>query len=121
MSSPIAIPRAEPAHRYDPYSTSPTMSTSPLQRMPFAPGFRPKVLKPFATTELRILLLENISLDAANSFKAQGFQVDLYPGSWGEQELIEKIGNYHAIGIRSKTKLTEKVLKAATKVSGTIP
>lgn len=34
-----------------------------------------------------------------------------------EDELVEKIGSYHAIGIRSKTKVTARVIKAATKVS----
>jgi D-3-phosphoglycerate dehydrogenase len=74
------------------------------------------VLHPFDNEDIKILLLENISADAANAFREQGFQVDMFAGSWGEQELIEKIGNYHAIGIRSKTKLTERVLKAASKL-----
>ncbi|KIM25381.1 hypothetical protein M408DRAFT_17278 [Serendipita vermifera MAFF 305830] len=76
----------------------------------------PKVLHPFATDELRLLLLENISQGAVAHFKAQGFQVDWYPKAWSEDELIQKIGQYHAIGIRSKTKITEKVIKAATKL-----
>lgn len=77
---------------------------------------QPRVLHPFATGDLKLLLLENISQDAVRSFQAQGFQVDWYPKAWSENELIEKIGQYHAIGIRSKTKITEKVIKAATKV-----
>jgi phosphoglycerate dehydrogenase-like enzyme len=36
-----------------------------------------------------------------------------------EDDLVQKIGQYHAIGIRSKTKITEKVIKAAPKVSMT--
>ena len=60
--------------------------------------------------------LENISQNAVNSFKEAGFQVDFNTKAWSEDELIEKIGSYHAIGIRSKTKITSKVLKAATKV-----
>ncbi|KAG8835960.1 hypothetical protein FRC17_010929 [Serendipita sp. 399] len=83
---------------------------------PSAGVIRPsKVLHPFATGELRLLLLENISQGAVQNFKDQGFQVDWFPKAWSEDELIQKIGQYHAIGIRSKTKITEKVLKAATK------
>jgi D-3-phosphoglycerate dehydrogenase len=33
-----------------------------------------------------------------------------------EDELVQKIGSYHAIGIRSKTKITERVIKAASKL-----
>jgi D-3-phosphoglycerate dehydrogenase len=33
-----------------------------------------------------------------------------------EKELLECIGDYHAIGIRSKTKITAKVIQAATKL-----
>lgn len=49
-------------------------------------------------------------------FKAQGYQVEHFTKAWTEEELLAKIGDYHAIGIRSKTKITEKVIKAATKV-----
>jgi hypothetical protein len=78
---------------------------------------RQRVLRPFATGELRLLLLENISPGAVKAFQQQGFQVDHQTKAWSEDELIEKIGQYHAIGIRSKTRITAKVLKSATKVS----
>lgn len=67
--------------------------------------------------QIRILLLENISQDAAQSLKDQGFHVDHYTKAFSEAELLEKIGSYQAIGIRSKTKMTEKVIKAAPNVS----
>jgi hypothetical protein len=105
-------------------SISPTTSTS-LHRLvrkdslsAAAASVRPpRVLRPFATGELRLLLLENISQGAVEHFNAEGFQVDWYPKAWSEDELVQKIGQYHAIGIRSKTKITEKVIKAASKVS----
>jgi D-3-phosphoglycerate dehydrogenase len=62
------------------------------------------------------LILENISQDAVRAFQAQGFHVDHYSKAFSEDELIEKIPQYHAIGIRSKTKITERVIKAASKV-----
>lgn len=78
---------------------------------------QPKVLRPVDNEELRLLLLENISAGAVKAFEAQGFQVDHFTKSWTEDELVEKIGSYHAIGIRSKTKITKRVLKASSKVS----
>lgn len=66
--------------------------------------------------QVRILLLENISQDAAQSLRNQGYHVDHFTKAYSEAELVEKIGSYQAIGIRSKTKITEKVLKAATQL-----
>jgi len=63
-----------------------------------------------------LLLLENISQEAVRTFKSQGFQVDHYSKSWTEDELVAKIGEYHAISIRSKTKITERVLQHASKL-----
>jgi D-3-phosphoglycerate dehydrogenase len=36
---------------------------------------KPKVLRPFNTAEIKILLLENINATAVDSFKKQGYQV----------------------------------------------
>ena len=78
---------------------------------------QPRVLRPTDKDEIKLLLLENISMDAVASFREQGFQVDHFTKAWTEDELVEKIGQYHGIGIRSKTKITQRVLKAASKVS----
>lgn len=72
-----------------------------------------KALKPFSTGDIKILLLENVNATAIEIFKTQGYQVEFYKTSLPEEELIEKIKDIHAIGIRSKTKLTEKVLRHA--------
>lgn len=72
-----------------------------------------KPLKPFNTEDIKILLLENVNQTAIDIFEGQGYQVEFHKGSLPEEELIEKIQNVHAIGIRSKTKLTQKVLSAA--------
>lgn len=77
---------------------------------------QPKVLHPVPQEELRLLLLENISQEAVKAFQKQGFQVDHFTKSLNEDELVAKIPQYHAIGIRSKTKITERVLKAAAKL-----
>ncbi|KAI0756896.1 hypothetical protein C8Q80DRAFT_63768 [Daedaleopsis nitida] len=77
---------------------------------------QPKVLHPIDNEDLRLLLLENISQDAVKAFRAQGFHVDHSAKAMSEDELVQKIGSYHAIGIRSKTKITERVLKASSKL-----
>ncbi|KAJ6575046.1 hypothetical protein B0H19DRAFT_933054 [Mycena capillaripes] len=75
-----------------------------------------KVLHPVENVDLRLLLLENISQDAVAAFRAQGFHVDHHTKAMSEDELIAALPNYHAIGIRSKTKITARVIKAATKL-----
>lgn len=72
-----------------------------------------KQLKPFSTEDIKILLLENVNQTAIDIFNEQGYQVEFHKSSLPEEELIEKISKVHAIGIRSKTKLTENVLKHA--------
>ncbi|ORY29619.1 hypothetical protein BCR39DRAFT_531217 [Naematelia encephala] len=62
--------------------------------------------------KIRILLLENINLDAAESLKSNGFEVDHYTKAWSEEELVSKLPNYQAVGIRSKTKITKRVIDA---------
>lgn len=70
------------------------------------------------TGQIRILLLENISQDAAQYLRDQGYHVDLISKALGEDELIERLSGYQAVGIRSKTKVTERVIKAVPQVSG---
>lgn len=94
-------------------STSPTQSFMNTLPRRLSLSKQQKVLKPFSTGDIKILLLENVNQTAIANFKEQGYQVDFHKGSLPEDELIEKIKDVHAIGIRSKTKLTEKVLKHA--------
>ncbi|CAO1620221.1 unnamed protein product [Jaminaea pallidilutea] len=76
----------------------------------------PKLLTPFNTSNIRILLLEAVSQLAVDMLQKQGYQVDYVKDAWSEEQLVEKIGDYHVIGIRSKTKLTDRVFKAADKL-----
>ena len=76
----------------------------------------PKPLAPFDNSSIRILLLEAVSQGAVETLKKQGYQVDYFKDAWSEEQLCEKLKDYHVVGIRSKTKLTEKVFKAAEKV-----
>jgi D-3-phosphoglycerate dehydrogenase len=72
-----------------------------------------KQLKPFNTEDVKILLLENVNQTGRDILKAQGYQVEFLKTSLPEDQLIEKIRDVHVIGIRSKTKLTAKVLQEA--------
>ncbi|KAJ3763027.1 hypothetical protein EV360DRAFT_66582 [Lentinula raphanica] len=118
MSSPIQIPGTI---RTVAASVSPTTSNihdrfASLHRQESLNVRQPRVLHPVENEGLRLLILENISLEAVNAFKAQGLHVDHHTKAMSEDELLQKIGSYHGIGIRSKTKITEKVIKAATKL-----
>ncbi|KAG9232992.1 D-isomer specific 2-hydroxyacid dehydrogenase [Amylocarpus encephaloides] len=73
----------------------------------------PKHLKPFDTADIKILLLENVNQSGKDILTGQGYQVEALKTSLPEDQLIEKIRDVHVIGIRSKTKLTEKVLREA--------
>ncbi|GAA5988424.1 hypothetical protein JCM5350_005307 [Sporobolomyces pararoseus] len=73
-----------------------------------------KALAPFPVSEepTKILLLENINTSAVEMLKAQGWYVEEIKKALGEEELIKKVneGQFAAVGIRSKTKVTAKVL-----------
>ncbi|KAJ5812563.1 hypothetical protein N7474_008864 [Penicillium riverlandense] len=72
-----------------------------------------KQLKPFATKDIKVLLLENVNQAGRDILTQQGYQVEFLKSSLPEDQLIEKIRDVHVIGIRSKTKLTARVLKEA--------
>ena len=100
-------------------SSSPPTSFSPPRTRSIStsvPLSAPRLLTPFDTGDIRILLLENVSQGAVKMLREQGYQVDFHTKAWSEDELVEKIGQYHAIGIRSKTKLTQRVFRAAHKL-----
>ncbi|MFS4468103.1 phosphoglycerate dehydrogenase [Maribacter sp. 2210JD10-5] len=70
----------------------------------------------YPKNRIKILLLENVHPDAFENLSEDGFSVELIKHSLPEEELIEKIKNVHVLGIRSKTKVTQKVLDAAEKL-----
>lgn len=112
-------------------STSPTLSfhspPSSFRQPPSHPGFQDgrtnsvgagsqaatKQLKPFDTKDIKVLLLENVNQTGVEILTGQGYQVETIKSSLPEDQLIEKIRDVQVIGIRSKTKLTERVLKEA--------
>ncbi len=70
----------------------------------------------YPKNRIKMLLLENIHADAYEKFSNDGFTVETISRSLSEDELIEKLQDVHVLGIRSKTQVTEKVIKNAPKL-----
>jgi len=67
--------------------------------------------------KIKILLLENISDSAIEEFKQSGYaEIKNLSGAISEADLIREIKGVHILGIRSKTRVTEKVLERADKL-----
>ncbi|KAL8814785.1 MAG: hypothetical protein Q9223_006019 [Gallowayella weberi] len=94
------------------HSSSASIDASRWQRGSTAAAAA-KQLKPFATEDIKILLLENVNQTGKDILAAQGYQVDFLKTSLPEDELIQRIRDVHVIGIRSKTQLTARVLREA--------
>ncbi len=70
-----------------------------------------------AKEKIKILLLEGLHQSSLEELKAKGYSnIEYVKTSLAEPELIEKIKDVHFIGIRSRTQLTENVLKHADKL-----
>ena len=70
----------------------------------------------YPKNRIKILLLENVHIDAFEKLSKDGFTVEVVSKSLSEEELIKKIKDVHVLGIRSKTKVTKKVIAAAEKL-----
>lgn len=71
----------------------------------------------FPKEKLKILLLESISESAINEFQKAGYtNIVSVKGALSEEELDEALEDVRIIGIRSKTQLTDSVLKKADKL-----
>ncbi|HEX5552828.1 MAG TPA: phosphoglycerate dehydrogenase [Chitinophagaceae bacterium] len=67
--------------------------------------------------KIKILLLENIHDEAVKAFKAAGYpNVQRLSKALPEDELIKEIRDTHLLGIRSKSHVNARVLKAAKKL-----
>ena len=63
----------------------------------------------------KVLISDKIAPDAVEIFKERGVEVDYKPGL-SPEELLDIIGEYDGLAIRSATKVTEEVLAKATKL-----
>ncbi len=70
----------------------------------------------YPKNRIKILLLEDVHPVAFDNLSEDGFSVELVDKSLTEDELIEKIKGVHVLGIRSKTRITKRVLDAANKL-----
>ena len=62
---------------------------------------------------LKALLLENVHPTAVARLKSRGIEVETIPGALDEDELISHLPGVGLLGIRSKTRVTERVLENA--------
>ncbi|RUW23331.1 phosphoglycerate dehydrogenase, partial [Mesorhizobium sp. M4B.F.Ca.ET.013.02.1.1] len=63
----------------------------------------------------RVLVSDKLSTTAVQIFKDRGIEVDYLPDLGKDKEkLAEVIGQYDGLAIRSATKVTEKLINAAT-------
>ena len=70
----------------------------------------------FPKAAIKVLLLENIHPSAVELFAGEGFQVERVSGAVPEAELAERIRDVHLLGIRSKTRITPRVLDEARRL-----
>ena len=70
---------------------SPMSSYGSTQASRVTTGLFAKQLKPFATEDIKILLLENINQTGRDILATQGYQVDFLQSSLPEDELIARI------------------------------
>ena len=70
----------------------------------------------FPKDRIKVLLLENVHPSAHELFNAEGFHLDIVPGALAEDELAKRIEDVHVLGIRSKTRVTRKVLGNARRL-----
>lgn len=70
----------------------------------------------YPKNRIKMLLLENVHPDAFEKLSKDGFTVETVSTSLSEDELIKKLKGVHVLGIRSKTKVTKKVIASAKKL-----
>jgi D-3-phosphoglycerate dehydrogenase / 2-oxoglutarate reductase len=70
----------------------------------------------FPKDRIKVLLLENVHPSAHELFNAEGFHLETVPGALSEDELAKRVEDVHVLGIRSKTKVTKKVLGSARRL-----
>ena len=70
----------------------------------------------YPKNRIKVLLLEGVHPQAVTLFEKEGYQVEYLTTSLSEEELCEKIKDVNIVGIRSKTHITEKVIKSAKRL-----
>jgi len=70
----------------------------------------------YPKNRIKALLLEGVHEQAVRIFEEEGYQVEYLTTSLSEEELCERIKDVNILGIRSKTQITERVVKSAKRL-----
>jgi len=70
----------------------------------------------YPKNRIKVLLVDDIHQKATEVFTREGYQVESLPGNPTEAELCEKIKDVSILGIRSRTSITQEVLKHANRL-----
>lgn len=70
----------------------------------------------YPRARIRILLLENIHPAAVERLEEAGYTVESLKGALDEDALIEAVRGVHVLGVRSKTRVSARVLQAADRL-----
>ena len=70
----------------------------------------------YPRARIRILLLENIHPAAVERLHEAGYSVESLIGALDEDSLIEALQGVHVLGLRSKTRVSARVLEAAPRL-----
>lgn len=70
----------------------------------------------YPKNRIKVLLLEGVHEQAVRIFEEEGYQVEYLTTSLSEEELCERIKDVNILGIRSKTQITERVVKSAKRL-----
>lgn len=70
----------------------------------------------YPKNKIRVLLLEGVHPDAVARLREESFSIDTEKRALNESELLERIAEYHLVGIRSKTHITERIIRKARRL-----
>ncbi|MBN1155574.1 phosphoglycerate dehydrogenase [candidate division KSB1 bacterium] len=70
----------------------------------------------YPKNRINVLLLENIHQAAIERFKQEGYNIVTLPSGLEGEELIKRIEHVSVLGIRSKTHISEEILKHANRL-----
>ncbi|MEQ1764814.1 MAG: phosphoglycerate dehydrogenase [Pyrinomonadaceae bacterium] len=71
----------------------------------------------YPRNKIKVLLLENISDAAVRELEAAGYtNIERVSGALSEDDLVKAVSGVHLLGIRSKTRITQRVIESADKL-----
>ena len=90
--------------------------SAPSPKTATAPGEDPRRFSR-PSRELKVVLVENIHENAVRVLEDAGFErIEAHATALTEEDLVARTRDAHYVGIRSRTRITERVLDAATEL-----